>query len=955
MKEEARSAGFWRLAEVVSYDESTGAHCLRFGSSVGCKLDDARSLVDNSCIEDFLNAVVFDEASETFVVLSAREYFVLSRRVSAEPIQERCIDAGSTEATTQSDEDAALRASVGSRIEVKGALDGAWEPQTLLSVDASGMATTVSDTGVVSRCIPSSMIRFTSKQATGESRSASAADGDPLLSAWVRDDRRARVPGLPVLSTARTRLSRTLSPAQEPDTGMALKRSWSALSIVDSTHPVNLRFNECQGFDDQEHCTFRVRIGDHEFTLLCDSLQLETPPRLLVKFSLNETLPGTDFSFSTDTVVGALRKLQILRDKCTRWNLGSSVQLFYTIETDSHCTFGSDSEFAHSRSETMQVEGARRSDMIDRSRKLSSRSLTGEDDIGGRGLCDGLDDVCLKCMEAIGLLSEFASDVPVQSERDVPLESLFANSTLSKKLSDQLDDALVVVGRALPEWCTLGPSMAPRVFSYESRKLLLERYAFGVSRSALKQQEAKTDVGRFRQRMASLRARAVELVGEAFSGGAEDPTALQLQADELYGMEEALAARVRAAFRALKWQEHVLDVAKAVVRRTHLLSDATTTMQRFTEGDVCNRRLEVRFEGESGFDAASGSEAGVTRGFYADVAESLLSTENVASIYCSTPCSVGITVSSTEERIDVDAKQPKQLELPLWIPDLDASGQVVIPTPRAGKRSAPGVFPRPLPHYHPQMSEVLDRFRLMGRLFAAAIRDGFMFPLPLSSSFLKLVQRGGPLVLPNRDASKAAHPDAPFLTSSDLPRPGFLGGEVAAAESYVCRALDSVDANDPPLSALELERRYKDIASDRKFARVALGKLFDCSFDDYFQDRTFVDPLDPTQGEDAVPLCPGGHRKHVTIYNVREWVSMCKKFMLHDGVMAQAHAFRLGVEDFFAVNYLRLFTPEELQRDICGVGDNVDRWDEAAVRKLFKLDGTFCVWLLPPFDRVRVC
>ena len=38
--------------------------------------------------------------------------------------------------------------------------------------------------------------------------------------------------------------------------------------------------------------------------------------------------------------------------------------------------------------------------------------------------------------------------------------------------------------------------------------------------------------------MTALRARAVELVGEAFSGGSEDPTALQLQADELYGMEE---------------------------------------------------------------------------------------------------------------------------------------------------------------------------------------------------------------------------------------------------------------------------------------------------------------------------------------------------------------------------------------------------------------------------------
>ena len=75
-------------------------------------------------------------------------------------------------------------------------------------------------------------------------------------------------------------------------------------------------------------------------------------------------------------------------------------------------------------------------------------------------------------------------------------------------------------------------------FNYTARKNLLDRVAFGLSRSTLRQQDAKVNVSRLRQRMTSLRARAVELVGEAFSGGAEDPTALQLQADELYGMEE---------------------------------------------------------------------------------------------------------------------------------------------------------------------------------------------------------------------------------------------------------------------------------------------------------------------------------------------------------------------------------------------------------------------------------
>jgi hypothetical protein len=178
-----------------------------------------------------------------------------------------------------------------------------------------------------------------------------------------------------------------------------------------------------------------------------------------------------------------------------------------------------------------------------------------------------------------------------------------------------------------------------------------------------------------------------------------------------------------------------------------------------------------------------------------------------------------------------------------------------------------------------------------------------------------------------------------LLASSDLPRPGFLGGEVYAAETHVCRALDSIDQLDPPLVQSELERRYQEIATDKSFARVALGKNYDCSFEQYFEDRAFVDPLDPTQGVTATPLCANGHNRNVTIRNIREWVALAKDFVLHDGVIAQAYAFRQGVDDFFSADYLRLFAAEELQSDVCGVGDNVDNWDEAAVRKLFKLDG----------------
>jgi hypothetical protein len=550
-------------------------------------------------------------------------------------------------------------------------------------------------------------------------------------------------------------------------------------------------------------------------------------------------------------------------------------------------------------------------------------------------LCEGLDEISIQCMEVISLLSEIVEDSSISIDKDQQIKSAFANATLSKRLMEQLDDSVSVVGGTLPDWCTAAPSFAPRVFSYESRRMLLERVAFGVSRSTLKQQEAKINVGRLRQRMAALRGRAVELVGEAFSGGAEDPTALQLQADELYGMEEALAAQVRAAFRAVKWQEHSLQVAKGAVHRDKLVSDAAAVMERYANDDsLSRRRLEVRFYGESGFDAASGDEAGVTRGFYADVAEALISCEHVAGVYCSSSCSYVSPTASLDkvQPMDIDEMHKEASKIPLWIPDMDSSAQVVIPTPRADKQSGLG-YTHDLYRGITQME--MSCFAFVSLAPVLLLQCEMVLCFLLSSGFLKLAQHGADTSMANSAGREASFPARNvLLTSSDLPRPGFLGGEVYAAEAHICKALDRLDALDTQLSTFELQKQYNEIAIDQNFARVALGKSYDCSFEDYFQDRTFVDPLDPTQGEDAAPLCPGGHKKLVTIYNVREWVDLAKNFILHEGVIAQALAFRKGVEDFFVADYL------DYVRGVaagCMVGDDVDDWDESAVRKLFKL------------------
>lgn len=908
--------------------------------------------------------------AEASLVLAVRQYYILFRKSSVTLTEE--IVAAKEEPDEPMDKNAdsddppnRLVQAIGTRVESNCGLDGNWSVLTLVGID-----------NVVSNGSTNG-IRFNLVSDDGEFHAGVSADQIRAQGSIPQEESRPRRLGRvpwddrnngfsPFFAAARQRpdypRGEVESVASSSSQAKALKRTWSALSLIDDMRPVDLKVSsdaEQTGTERFADLSLICRLDDGEFQFLADAAAVELPPHICVLFSAHEKLPGVELSISTEkTLACALKEMHQKQKKWNEWPPKPFCRLFFSVTLKS-----SDPAMAMVH-EAMTIKAAATGAACDsvsavncswplrrenRSRKLNARSLTSDDEADDdvvAVLCDGVDEICVQCMEVINLLSECAEDPASPSDRDVLNLPGFANSNLSKKLSEQLDDVLCGVGAALPEWCLKAPSFAPRVFSYESRRMLLERAAFGPSRSTLKQQEAKVNVGRLRQRMTSLRARAVELVGEAFSGGAEDPTALQLQADELYGMEEALASRVKAAFRAVKWQEHSLQVAKAAVKRDRLLADAAAVMESYTnDRSVCRRRLEVRFEGESGFDAASGDEAGVTRGFYADVAEALLSVENVAGVCCSSPCAHVASAASVKkiQAMDVKEIEDEALKLPLWIPDMDSSAQVILPTPRADKRSGLGVFPRPLPHYHPQFDEVLQRFRFMGRVFAAAMRDGFMFPLPLSSAFLKLVQIGSD-TMARTEACRA-----PVLLTSDLPRPGFLGGEVYAADYHICRALDHLDSADPPLSRHELKRRYEEIAMDKKFAKVAFGKSYECSFEEYFQDRTFVDPLDPAQDVNAVPLCPKGHAKTITIYNIREWVALAKNFMLHEGVIEQALAFRRGVDDFFSADYLRVFTSDELQRDVCGVGDDVDDWNDSSIRKLFKLDGEFnLLALMPP-------
>jgi len=1054
------SASLVRIARVLAFDEHSGAHIVKYAS----ELIPIDSIISNSNrIRSFLNQVDFS-GQQLMLLLAVRDYYILnsqgsckvnehskmvlsggdgiisnSRFPEVEKKLENIVCPSDLEIKERDKDSTMLK--VGTRVECKLNLtNDSWQHFTVKEIESTQLKTlpnifdggpcytVVCDKGVVFPEVTSDKIRdyqslLQRQCCEKENKTVNKTEEAQRMLFGTRMSRNGR-PGHAAASSS------------EPNT---LRRTWSALSLT-------------QNLESLDASPLNSKTATGSFTDNLDLSIFGKPPQVEVEFSLHdESQLGSYVSFSSFRAITFFSALQHLLVKSSRKHdllHQRKCRLFYSFSCSdlklkpvsinavkdclpltfsppwSKTSVGRNQSLSNS-SQSFYTESRNRSfeNLSSIPNSLNAHTIT-------------LDGICLQAINVLCIMADrlhrtFETNVvPIESNGNyrtmsiAKLLKMFQSEYLSKKLIDQLEEPMTVCSGGLPDWCTVMPTYTPVLFSHTSRRLFLNRYAFGVSRSLLRQQESKVAVQELRQRMAALRGRAVELVGEAFSGEASDPMALQLQADELYGMEEALQSRVAAAFSSQKWQERSLESVKAVVHRDSLLIDSILVMGNYsTASHMKNRRLEVRFEGESGFDAASGDKAGVTRGFYADVAELLLSCDNVAGIN-----SISTLKNCLHRKgLFFDAKKVK---VPLWIPDMDPSGNLIIPSPRADHSSTLGVFPMPIAPNHPQSKRVLELFQLMGRLFAAAMRDGFTFPLPLSASFFKLVQVGAdsakrqsnnntdsglntghsssvischsnvsdPFPLPsstlngsgmsNDDSSNicdsldsfgylsdaktngsyfgeyisperknpvrlipselkiAVHKlnvncgrDRFNLGSCDLPRPGFLGGEVFAIEEHICNALDQLDTIAHTLPRSEFLRRKKELSIDSSFAKRAFGKTFECSFAEYVEDKTFVDPLDPMQDENAFPLCPNGHLRPVSIENVREWVLLAKQFILYDGIIAQAVAFRQGVNDFFPIGVLRLFTAEELQRDICGGGDDVCEWDEDAIRSLLKLDG----------------
>jgi hypothetical protein len=194
------------------------------------------------------SAFIYSEPTAN-LVLAAREYFILERTNSVEPCEESCVASDSADIpmtdVTNSDSGGRLMQAIGSRVESNCGPDHTWKVFTLVSASCSSGSDSgndcyfvlVSDEGELHSDVSSDQIRMTGI-ASLEETSRTRRSGRT-----ARDERSGIFPFF--APRQRSDFSRGDNEDGQSDTNhtKALKRSWSALSLIASMRPVDFKIS----------------------------------------------------------------------------------------------------------------------------------------------------------------------------------------------------------------------------------------------------------------------------------------------------------------------------------------------------------------------------------------------------------------------------------------------------------------------------------------------------------------------------------------------------------------------------------------------------------------------------------------------------------------------------------------------------------------------------------------
>ncbi|XP_044364636.1 E3 ubiquitin-protein ligase UPL4 [Triticum aestivum] len=199
-------------------------------------------------------------------------------------------------------------------------------------------------------------------------------------------------------------------------------------------------------------------------------------------------------------------------------------------------------------------------------------------------------------------------------------------------------------------------------------------------------------------------------------------------------------------------------------------------------------------------------------------------------------------------------------------------------------RSSFGLFPQPWSSVGTstrgiELSDVVKKFRLLGHVVARALLDGRILDIPLSNAFYKIM---------------------------------------------LCQELDVYDipSFDPELGKTVLE--FQALVKRKKFLETSSEKTPNPNTDLSYKNVRLEDLcLDFTlPGNPEYDLVPGGSDKIVTLDNLEEYVNLIVDATLKGGIAKQVEAFKSAVNEVFALQTLRMFNEEEMERILCGEQDS---------------------------------
>jgi len=330
--------------------------------------------------------------------------------------------------------------------------------------------------------------------------------------------------------------------------------------------------------------------------------------------------------------------------------------------------------------------------------------------------------------------------------------------------------------------------------------------------------------------------------------------------------------------------QELSNIEEHVVKSSYWLGTLQSTLVKMQKGEDLLRQsdmamelvynsshlVEIQFEGETGFGSA------VTQSFYVEIAQMLQ-----------------------------DRNTNRQI--PMWLEDDDSTNSQYLLCRR-------GLVIRPLPE-GPQRQAAVRRFRFLGRLFAQALREGFIAPLPLSEDFFALMlgEQLGPSNFPHPGSGSAGELCGVLAD---------FAAELASFAALQCEAGRTAEE----VRAWRKEQGERDDFGER-FLHHAEGTTTQrLSFDQY---TTMMGLCFVETGLSGAPLCPDGENVPVTVDNVQEFVDLASRFWFDGGVTAQIEAFRAGLNDVFPFECLVAFSRSELREMFCGE-DRIE-WDEQAL------------------------